>query len=66
MTSYFRVRDDVVDVFLNFKRFLSIVYSYRVSASSDVNQKKILRKIASLIVFLASTLTLIGYHGNNE
>ena len=40
MTSYFRIRDDVVKYFLNFTRFLPIVYSYQVSASSGLNQKK--------------------------
>ena len=36
---------------LNFTRFLPIVYSYQVSASSDLNQKKILRKCTFLSCF---------------
>ena len=40
MTSYFRIKDDVIKICLNFTRFLPIVYSYQVPASSDLNQKK--------------------------
>ena len=38
-------------IFLNFTRFLPIVYSYQVSASSDLNQKKF-GKYVSLLMFL--------------
>ena len=31
---------DVIKMFLNFTRFLPVVYSYQVSALSDLNQTK--------------------------
>ena len=42
ITSYVRIRDDIIN-FFNFTRYLPIVYSYQILASSDLNQKKILR-----------------------
>ena len=65
MTSYFWIRDDVINV-LNFTRFLPIVYSYQVSASSDLNQKKNLKNLPLWSCFKPSTPPLIGYHSNNE
>ena len=41
MTSNVQIRDDAINFFfLNFTRFLHIVYSYQVPASTDFNQKK--------------------------
>ena len=39
--------------FFNFTRLLPIVYFYQVSASSDLDQKEKIKKLASLIMFLA-------------
>ena len=52
MTEYFRIRDDVITIFFNFTRLLPILYSYHVSALSDLNQKKSFEKFAFLIMFL--------------
>ena len=52
MTSYFRINDDVIKFIFNFTRFLPIIYSYQVSASSDLNQKQF-EKFTFLIMFLA-------------
>ena len=51
VTSYFRIRDDVIKIILNFTRFPPIAYSYQVSASSDLNQKKILKNLPLLSCF---------------
>ena len=66
MTSYFRIRDEVIKIFLNFTRFLPIVCSYQVSESSDLNQKKFWKIFLFDHVFSQALSLLIGYHGNNE
>ena len=53
MTEYFRIGDDIFKIFVNLTRLLPILYSYHVSASSDLNQKKLFEKFAFLIMFLA-------------
>ena len=57
MTSYFRFRDDVI-IFLNFTRFLPIVYSYHVSVSFDLTEKKI-KKICLSVFSQALLLKLV-------
>ena len=64
MTSYFRIRDDVIKIFINFTRFWPIVYSYQVSPSSDLNQKK--NTCFFDHVFSQAIPPLIGYQGNNK
>ena len=66
MTSYFRIRDEVIKIFLNFTRFLPITYSYQASASSDLNQKKFWKICLFYHAFSQALPPLIGYHGNNE
>ena len=53
-------------IFFNFTRYLHIVYSYQILASSDLNQKKILRNLSLWSCFQPSTPPLAGCDGNNE
>ena len=66
MTSYFRIRDDIIKIVLDFTRFLPIAYSYQVSAWSDLNQKKFSKNLPFDHVFSQALPPLICYHGNNE
>ena len=65
MTSYIRIRDGIIN-FLKFTRFLSIIYSYQVSAWSDLHQKKNGKICLFDHVFSQALPSLIGYHGNSE
>ena len=65
MTSTFEL-EMTSSSFLNFTRFLPIVYSYQVSAWSELNQKKMWKICLFNHVFSQALLPLNGYHGNNE